>query len=245
MSAAFGATNLSARPGRSGRILQTTERRPAGPGRCGCGRERPFRMSGAPDWVILGDSLGWSPDAARRRHPREAWRWRCCDRRGLRPSVRPLAGTGQTVWTAGGHGRCELVKGAMVWRPPLAAVDAAALVLVGRAVDGQVFQPESRGSRSRLVPGGTGECQSGRRRDPSGIARAAGRGPVAAGAEVRGGLRSTRQLPGLRRPVRVCRECGGRAGEGRRASFLAEAGRPVTGAGDVRAVALGYFAIVA
>jgi MFS family permease len=146
---------------------------------------------------------------------------------------------------------CELVQGALVvavasWLPPLPLL----LVLVGlRAVAGQVFQPASRAA----VPAVVAEGDLERANAAVGVATNGGEtlGPLVAALllpvlGVRGVLLVDAAsflvsaallgfLPGLRGP-------------GPRPSFLADAAgglRYLRGQAVVRAVALGYFAVVA
>jgi len=146
---------------------------------------------------------------------------------------------------------CELVQGALVvaiaiWLPPLLLL----LVLVGlRAVAGQVFQPASRAA----VPAVVAEGDLERANAAVGVATNGGEtlGPLVAALllpvlGVRGVLLVDAAsflvsaallgfLPGLRGP-------------GPRPSFLADAAgglRYLRGQAVVRAVALGYFAVVA
>jgi MFS family permease len=150
---------------------------------------------------------------------------------------------------------CELVQGALVvavagWLPPLPLL----LVLVGlRAVAGQVFQPASRAA----VPAVVAEGDLERANAAVGVATNGGEtlGPLVAALllpvlGVRGVLLVDAAsflvsaallgfLPGLRGPGR---------GPGPRPSFLADAAgglRYLRGQAVVRAVALGYFAVVA
>jgi MFS family permease len=148
---------------------------------------------------------------------------------------------------------CELVQGALVvaialWLPPLPLL----LVLVGlRAVAGQVFQPASRAA----VPAVVGERDLERANAAVGVATNGGEalGPLVAAVAlpvlgVRGVLLVDAAsflvsaallglLPSLAGP-----------GRGPRPSFLADAAgglRYLRGQAVVRAVALGYFAVVA
>ena len=150
---------------------------------------------------------------------------------------------------------CELVQGALVvavaiWLPPLPLL----LVLVGlRAVAGQVFQPASRAA----VPAVVAEGDLERANAAVGVATNGGEtlGPLVAALllpvlEVRGVLLVDAAsflvsaallgfLPALAGPGR---------GPGPRPSFLADAAgglRYLRGQAVVRAVALGYFAVVA
>ena len=150
---------------------------------------------------------------------------------------------------------CELVQGALVvavaiWLPPLPLL----LVLVGlRAVAGQVFQPASRAA----VPAVVAEGDLERANAAVGVATNGGEtlGPLVAALllpvlEVRGVLLVDAAsflvsaallgfLPALSGPGR---------GPGPRPSFLADAAgglRYLRGQAVVRAVALGYFAVVA
>ena len=150
---------------------------------------------------------------------------------------------------------CELVQGALVvavaiWLPPLPLL----LVLVGlRAVAGQVFQPASRAA----VPAVVAEGDLERANAAVGVATNGGEtlGPLVAALllpvlEVRGVLLVDAAsflvsaallgfLPALSGPGR---------GPGPRPSFLADAAgglRYLRGQAVVRAVALGYLAVVA
>jgi MFS family permease len=150
---------------------------------------------------------------------------------------------------------CELVQGALVvaialWLPPLPLL----LVLVGlRAVAGQVFQPASRAA----VPAVVAERDLARANAAVGVATNGGEtlGPLVAAValpvlEVRGVLLVDAAsflvsavllglLPALAGPDREA---------GPRPSFLADAAgglRYLRGQAVVRAVALGYFAVVA
>jgi MFS family permease len=150
---------------------------------------------------------------------------------------------------------CELVQGALVvavaiWLPPLPLL----LMLVGlRAVAGQVFQPASRAA----VPAVVAEGDLERANAAVGVATNGGEtlGPLVAALllpvlEVRGVLLVDAAsflvsaallgfLPALSGPGR---------GPGPRPSFLADAAgglRYLRGQAVVRAVALGYFAVVA
>ena len=149
---------------------------------------------------------------------------------------------------------CELVQGALVvvialWLPSLPLL----LVLVGlRAVAGQVFQPASRAAVPAVVP----EHDLERANAAVGVATNGGEtlGPLVAALllpvlDVRGVLlvdaatfAVSAALLGLLPAM------PGHPGQGRRASFLADARtglRYLWGERTVRAVALGYFAIVA
>lgn len=150
---------------------------------------------------------------------------------------------------------CELVQGSLVvvtalWLPPLPLL----LVLVGlRALAGQVFQPASRAAVPAVVP----ERDLERANPAVGVATNGGEtlGPLVAALllpvlDVRGVLLVDAAtflvsavvlgfLPALP---------GAAPEDGRRPSFLAEARaglRYLGGEATVRAVALGYFAIVA
>jgi MFS family permease len=150
---------------------------------------------------------------------------------------------------------CELVQGALMvavalWLPPLPLL----LVLVGlRAVAGQVFQPASRAA----VPAVVAERDLERANAAVGVATNGGEtlGPLVAALllpvlEVRGVLLVDAAsflvsaallgfLPALAEPGRA---------SGPRPSFLADAAgglRYLRGQAVVRAVALGYFAVVA
>jgi len=150
---------------------------------------------------------------------------------------------------------CELVQGALVvaialWLPPLPLL----LVLVGlRAVAGQVFQPASRAA----VPAVVADRDLARANAAVGVATNGGEtlGPLVAALflpvlEVRGVLLVDAAsflvsavllglLPALAGPDREA---------GPRPSFLADAAgglRYLRGQAVVRAVALGYFAVVA
>ncbi|MDF2742047.1 MAG: transporter, partial [Actinomycetia bacterium] len=148
----------------------------------------------------------------------------------------------------------ELVQGALVvvialWLPSLPLL----LVLVGlRAVAGQVFQPASRAAVPAVVP----ERDLERANAAVGVATNGGEtlGPLVAALllpvlDVRGVLlvdaatfAVSAALLGLLPPM------PGHPGQGRRASFLADARtglRYLWGERTVRAIALGYFAIVA
>ena len=149
---------------------------------------------------------------------------------------------------------CELVQGALVvvialWLPSLPLL----CVLVGlRAVAGQVFQPASRAAVPAVVP----EHDLERANAAVGVATNGGEtlGPLVAALllpvlDVRGVLlvdaatfAVSAALLGLLPAM------PGHPGQGRRASFLADARtglRYLWGERTVRAVALGYFAIVA
>ena len=149
---------------------------------------------------------------------------------------------------------CELVQGALVvvialWLPSLPLL----CVLVGlRAVAGQVFQPASRAAVPAVVP----ERDLERANAAVGVATNGGEtlGPLVAALllpvlDVRGVLlvdaatfAVSAALLGLLPAM------PGHPGQGRRASFLADARtglRYLWGERTVRAVALGYFAIVA
>jgi MFS family permease len=148
---------------------------------------------------------------------------------------------------------CELIQGVLVaatalWLPPLPWL----LMLVGlRALAGQVFQPGSRAAVPALVP----DADLERANAAIGIATNGGEtlGPLSAALllpvlDVRGVLLLDAAtflvsaallglLPGMPRP-----------GSGRHARFLADTGaglRYLWGESTVRAVALGYFAVVA
>jgi MFS family permease len=149
---------------------------------------------------------------------------------------------------------CELVQGALVvvialWLPSLPLL----CVLVGlRAVAGQVFQPASRAAVPAVVP----EHELERANAAVGVATNGGEtlGPLVAALllpvlDVRGVLlvdaatfAVSAALLGLLPAM------PGHPGQGRRASFLADARtglRYLWGERTVRAVALGYFAVVA
>jgi MFS family permease len=168
----------------------------------------------------------------------------------------PLAGTvADRLERRGVMVGCELVQGALVvavaiWLPSLPLL----LVLVGlRAVAGQVFQPASRAAVPALVREGDLEPANA----AIGVATNGGEtlGPLVAAVllpvlEVRGVLLVDAAsflvsatllgfLPALSGPGR---------GPGARPSFLADAAgglRYLLGQAVVRAVALGYFAVVA
>jgi MFS family permease len=239
-----------------------TDGRPAGPGSLRLlGANRPFRLLWSARTVsFVGDSLGLV-----------ALMLHVADTTGQAVAVAllllagdffpallgPLAGTladrldRRRVMVA-----CELAQGALVlatalWLPPLPLL----LVLVGlRAAAGQVFQPASRAAIPALVP----EGDLDRANAAVGVGTNGGEalGPLLAAValpvlEVRGvllvdavtfGLSAVLLgfLPAMPRPAGP--------GRGRRASFLADARAGlgyVRRAAMVRAVVLGYVAIVA
>jgi MFS family permease len=151
---------------------------------------------------------------------------------------------------------CELLQGALMvgvalWLPSLPLL----LVLVGlRAVAGQVFQPASRAAVPALVPGDDLERAN------------AAIGVATNGGETLGPLVAALLLPvlGVRGVLLVdaasflvsalllgflpAMVAGGQGAAGPRGSFLADAGtglRYLWGQATVRAVAVGYFAVVA
>ena len=236
-----------------------TDERPARAGPLGLlGRNRPFRLLWSARAVsYLGDSLGL---VALMLHVAETT-GQALAVAGLllagdfAPALLgPLAGTvadrldRRRVMVG-----CELVQGALVvavalWLPPLPLL----LVLVGlRAVAGQVFQPASRAA----VPAVVADRDLERANAAVGVATNGGEtlGPLVAALllpvlEVRGVLLVDAAsflvsaallgfLPALAGP-----------GPGPRPSFLADAAgglRYLRGQAVVRAVALGYFAVVA
>jgi MFS family permease len=150
---------------------------------------------------------------------------------------------------------CELAQGALVvatalWLPSLPLL----LVLVGlRAVAGQVFQPASRAAVPALVP----ERDLGRANSALGVGTNGGEtlGPLVAALllpvlDVRGVLLVDAASFGVSAALLgflpAMPQTG--PGQGGQASFLADARaglRYLWGEATVRAVALGYFAIVA
>jgi MFS family permease len=150
---------------------------------------------------------------------------------------------------------CELVQGALVvvtalWLPPLPLL----LVLVGlRALAGQVFQPASRAAVPAIVP----ERDLERANAAVGVASNGGEtlGPLVAALlltvlDVRGVLLVDAATFAVSAVVLGFLPAlpGAAPEDGRRPSFLADARaglRYLGGAATVRAVALGYFAIVA
>jgi MFS family permease len=150
---------------------------------------------------------------------------------------------------------CELVQGALVvvtalWLPPLPLL----LVLVGlRALAGQVFQPASRAAVPAVVPGRDLE----RANAAVGVATNGGEtlGPLVAALllpvlDVRGVLLVDAAAFGVSAVVLGFLPAlpGAAPDDGRGPSFLADARaglRYLGGQATVRAVALGYFAIVA
>jgi MFS family permease len=150
---------------------------------------------------------------------------------------------------------CELVQGALVvvtalWLPPLPLL----LVLVGlRALAGQVFQPASRAAVPAVVP----ERDLERANAAVGVASNGGEtlGPLVAALlltvlDVRGVLLVDAATFAVSAVVLGFLPAlpGAAPEDGRRPSFLADARaglRYLGGAATVRAVALGYFAIVA
>jgi MFS family permease len=150
---------------------------------------------------------------------------------------------------------CELVQGALVvvtalWLPPLPLL----LVLVGlRALAGQVFQPASRAAVPAIVP----ERDLERANAAVGVASNGGEtlGPLVAALlltvlDVRGVLLVDAATFGVSAVVLgfLPPLPGAAPDGGGRSSFLADARaglRYLGGAATVRAVALGYFAIVA
>ena len=151
---------------------------------------------------------------------------------------------------------CELLQGALMvgvalWLPSLPLL----LVLVGlRAVAGQVFQPASRAAVPALVPGGDLE----RANAAVGVATNGGEtlGPLVAALllpvlEVRGVLlvdAASFLVSAALLGFLPAMAAGGQEAAGPRGSFLADAGtglRYLRGQATVRAVAVGYFAVVA
>ena len=151
---------------------------------------------------------------------------------------------------------CELLQGALVvavalWLPPLPLL----LVLVGlRAVAGQVFQPASRAAVPALVREGDLEPANA----AIGVATNGGDtlGPLVAALllpvlQVRGVLlidAASFFVSALLLGFLPAMAAGGQEAAGPRGSFLADAGtglRYLRGQATVRAVAVGYFAVVA
>jgi MFS family permease len=152
---------------------------------------------------------------------------------------------------------CELLQGALMvgvalWLPSLPLL----LALVGlRAVAGQVFQPASRAAVPALVPGGDLE----RANAAIGVATNGGEtlGPLVAALllpvlEVRGVLlvdaASFLVSAVLLGTLPATAGGGGQQAAGRRRPFRADAAtglRYLRGQATVRAVAIGYFAVVA
>ena len=151
---------------------------------------------------------------------------------------------------------CELLQGALVvavalWLPSLPLL----LVLVGlRAVAGQVFQPASRAAVPALVREGDLEPANA----AIGVATNSGEtlGPLVAALllpvlQVRGVLlidATSFFVSALLLGFLPAMATGGQEAAGPRGSFLADAGtglRYLRGQATVRAVAVGYFAVVA
>ena len=151
---------------------------------------------------------------------------------------------------------CELLQGALVvavalWLPSLPLL----LVLVGlRAVAGQVFQPASRAAVPALVREGDLEPANA----AIGVATNSGEtlGPLVAALllpmlQVRGVLlidAASFFVSALLLGFLPAMAAGGQEAAGPRGSFLADAGtglRYLRGQATVRAVAVGYFAVVA
>jgi MFS family permease len=151
---------------------------------------------------------------------------------------------------------CELLQGALVvavalWLPSLPLL----LALVGlRAVAGQVFQPASRAAVPALVREGDLEPANA----AIGVATNGGEtlGPLVAALllpvlQVRGVLlidAASFLVSALLLGFLPAMAAGGQETTGRRGSFLADAGtglRYLRGQATVRAVAVGYFAVVA
>ena len=151
---------------------------------------------------------------------------------------------------------CELLQGALVvavalWLPSLPLL----LVLVGlRAVAGQVFQPASRAAVPALVREGDLEPANA----AIGVATNGGEtlGPLVAALllpvlQVRGVLlidAASFLVSALLLGFLPAMAAGGQEAAGPRGSFLADAGtglRYLRGQATVRAVVLGYFAVVA
>ena len=151
---------------------------------------------------------------------------------------------------------CELLQGALVvavalWLPSLPLL----LVLVGlRAVAGQVFQPASRAAVPALVREGDLEPANA----AIGVATNGGEtlGPLVAALllpmlQVRGVLlidATSFFVSALLLGFLPAMAAGGQEAAGPRGSFLADAGtglRYLRGQATVRAVAVGYFAVVA
>ena len=151
---------------------------------------------------------------------------------------------------------CELLQGALVvavalWLPSLPLL----LVLVGlRAVAGQVFQPASRAAVPALVREGDLEPANA----AIGVATNGGEtlGPLVAALllpvlQVRGVLlidAASFFVSALLLGFLPAMAAGGQEAAGPRGSFLADAGtglRYLRGQATVRAVAVGYFAVVA
>jgi MFS family permease len=151
---------------------------------------------------------------------------------------------------------CELLQGALVvavalWLPSLPLL----LVLVGlRAVAGQVFQPASRAAVPALVREGDLEPANA----AIGVATNSGEtlGPLVAALllpvlQVRGVLlidAASFLVSALLLGFLPAMAAGGQEAAGPRGSFLADAGtglRYLRGQATVRAVAVGYFAVVA
>ena len=151
---------------------------------------------------------------------------------------------------------CELLQGALVvavalWLPSLPLL----LVLVGlRAVAGQVFQPASRAAVPALVREGDLEPANA----AIGVATNSGEtlGPLVAALllpvlQVRGVLlidATSFFVSALLLGFLPAMAAGGQEAAGPRGSFLADAGtglRYLRGQATVRAVAVGYFAVVA
>ena len=151
---------------------------------------------------------------------------------------------------------CELLQGALMvgvalWLPSLPLL----LVLVGlRAVAGQVFQPASRAAVPALVPKG----DLGRANAAIGVATNGGEtlGPLAAALllpvlQVRGVLlvdAASFLVSAALLGFLPAMPAGGQDAAEPRGSFLADAGtglRYLRGQATVRAVAVGYFAVVA
>jgi MFS family permease len=169
----------------------------------------------------------------------------------------PLAGTvADRLERRGVMVGCELLQGALMvgvalWLPSLPLL----LVLVGlRAAAGQVFQPASRAAVPALVPGDDLEWANA----AVGVATNGGEtlGPLVAALllpvlDVRGVLlvdAASFLVSAMLLGLLPAMAAGGQETAGPRRSFLADAGtglRYLRGQATVRAVAIGYFAVVA